>query len=93
MTAFDCTKLPGRLRAICEGRSGLPSEVEEQYRQAWAKEWPLDPPRFRLGDWLAWLIRVVTFGRMNETPGCGCQGRRERLNRWWDRLAARLTES
>ena len=37
---MDCTKLHGRMREICEGRSGLPPEMEEQYRQLWSGHKP-----------------------------------------------------
>ncbi len=44
---LDCTKLQGRLRQICEGTSGLPPEVEQQYRDLWEGNppKPIEPPR------------------------------------------------
>ncbi len=32
---IDCEKLTGRMKAICDGTSGLPPETEEAYRKLW----------------------------------------------------------
>lgn len=45
--------------------------------------------RSGLGDWLAWLIRFVTAGRLRQSAGCGCASRRGKLNRWWRRVNGR----
>lgn len=45
----------------------------------------MEPPRFKLGDWLARLIHRATFGRV--TPCTGCQSRAARLNAWGWRIA------
>jgi hypothetical protein len=92
MTVIDCAKLHGRMRAICEGTSGLAPEVEEQYRRLWAGNIPPDPPprRIRLGDWLASFIHAITFGRI--IPCVACNSRRARLNQWGFRVIDALAE-
>lgn len=41
------------------------------------------------GDVVADLIESVTFGMLKPSPGCGCDGRKEMLNRWWSWKASR----
>ena len=73
---MDCKKLHGRMRDICEGKSGLPPELEQQYRDLWESQ-----RTFGLGDLVEKIIRTLTFGRTKPTPGCGCERRKQRLNR------------
>ena len=42
-----------------------------------------------LGDFVASVIDKVTFGLIKPSPGCGCDGRREMLNRWWSWKSSR----
>lgn len=72
MTILDCSRLHGRFREICEGRSGLAPEVEEQYRQLWASESPVEQPRrVRLGDAVAWLLLKLARGDEERTKQIG----------------------
>jgi hypothetical protein len=47
----------------------------------------------RLGDWIARLIKLATFGLVTKTRQCGCSARQRQLNRWgqrfWDWLVRR----
>jgi hypothetical protein len=52
------------------------------------------PHYLPVGDWLASLIKLITFGKAKPKPGCGCQKRQEQLNEtgnrlagWWRRLS------
>ena len=70
---MDCTQLTGRMREICEGRSGLSPELEQKYRDKWARR-----QHFRLGDLAEKLIRMVGLGRKK----CeACLRRKQWLNR------------
>jgi len=40
--------------------------------------------RLRFGDWLAWIIKRVTFGRVK--PCTGCRTRAAAMNRWGWRI-------
>ena len=42
-----------------------------------------------LGDVVADVIQAVTFGLVKPSAGCGCEGRKEMLNRWWSWKASR----
>lgn len=42
-----------------------------------------------LGDVVADMIQAVTFGLVKPSAGCGCDGRKEMLNRWWSWKASR----
>lgn len=39
--------------------------------------------RTGLGDVVAKVIDVVTFGLIEKSPGCGCQNRQDWLNKFW----------
>lgn len=39
------------------------------------------PPRIGLGDVIAWMIRIATFGRIKPTPWCGCEAKKTWLNK------------
>lgn len=75
-TILDCNRFAvgTRRRAICDGTSGLPSDVEEQYRQRWAK------PR-GLGDTVKSLIDKYVPDCLKPKGDCGCKKRQELLNR------------
>lgn len=94
---YDCTKLDGRLRSICEGTSGLPDTGEGHTREAYVKMWKAYPETattmgvggpaqcwrwLGLGNVLAFWIRVATLGLLKPWPGCHCESRRATLNRW-----------
>lgn len=74
---MDCKKLHGRMRDICEGKSGLPAWKEEAYRELWSRGVP-----FGLGDLVDRIIRTLTFGLLTPWRGCGCKQRKAKWNRW-----------
>ena len=75
---IDCTRLSGRMREICEGKSGLPAEVEARYREKWAK----DQKPLGLGDTVRRLIDRWVPKWMKPKGKCGaCEKRREALNK------------
>lgn len=47
------------------------------------------PETVGLGDVVADVIQAVTFGLVKPSAGCGCEGRKEMLNRWWSWKASR----
>lgn len=80
---MSCEKYHGRMRDICEGKTHHSPEERAAYIALWEK-------KPGLGDAVAWVIRKLTFGRLKPTPDCGCGERKERLNRWWERLSNRI---
>jgi hypothetical protein len=42
-----------------------------------------------LGDVVASVIQTLTFGLVQPSPGCGCEERKQALNRWWNWKADR----
>ncbi len=44
MTDFDCSKLEGRARSICEGTSGLPETGPGNTREGYIALWTNSPP-------------------------------------------------
>lgn len=48
--------------------------------------------RTGLGDRVEAGLNAIGVGRVVKwvAPGCGCEGRRERLNRWWGRVVKRV---
>lgn len=81
---MNCRKYHGRMREICEGTSGHSAEDRAEYLRLWERS-----DRFALGDWVAKIIKAVSFGTLKGTAGCGCDKRRKWLNVWWDRLTNR----
>lgn len=41
---FDCSKLSGRMKSICDGTSGLPEFGPGNTREAYLKLWANEPP-------------------------------------------------
>jgi hypothetical protein len=39
--------------------------------------------KFGLGDIVAKAIKLFTFGRVKQTPKCGCKSRQQTLNELW----------
>jgi hypothetical protein len=76
--ATDCGGFTGRKLAICNGTSGLPEETRQAYLALWASQ-PI--PKRGFGDTVADFIKRATWGWLKPTPGCGCEKRRDWLNR------------
>jgi hypothetical protein len=45
--------------------------------------------RTGLGDVVEKVIDAVTFGLLPKSQGCGCEARKEFLNRWWSWKSAK----
>lgn len=74
-TVLDCNQFAGRKRAICEGTSGLPPDVEEKYRRNWAR------PR-GVGDTVkAFIDKWIPDCLKPKAEDCGCKKRQEWLNK------------
>jgi hypothetical protein len=48
-----------------------------------------DDGRTGLGDVVEKIIDTVTLGLLPKSDGCGCQERKELLNRWWSWKSAK----
>lgn len=66
--------LHGRKLEIWQGRSGLPVEREEAYRQLWLKMQaegkPVVPPA---REWIDQVQQCPQRVKLTEVSGCGCQ--------------------
>jgi|DEB19_MinimDraft_3_1074340.scaffolds.fasta_scaffold11812_5 hypothetical protein len=65
------------LRAECQM-----SELSEFLQQS-------DQQITGLGDVVASVIKTVTFGLVQPSSECGCEQRKEMLNRWWSWKSAK----
>ena len=74
---MDCTRFSGRKRLICEGKSGLPPDVEAAYRRRWEQQ-----PQ-GLGDTVYQVLSALGVHALWKkiNPDCGCEERRQALNR------------
>lgn len=73
---MDCTKLTGRLRDICEGKSGLPPEVEQQYRDLWAGNPPPAAPNLDCvyrGEHINWVECPTCQNKLVKLKVFACQ--------------------
>lgn len=92
----DCVCTPTSFPFVCQRHGGCLKtqhfhglcRSRADYFDLWERaEGPClnQPPPGRrpigLGDAVAWLIRIATFGRVKPWPGCGCAKRKAWLNR------------
>jgi hypothetical protein len=72
----------------------VPSSIPAHERETWAKAWlegkVREPTNFGLGDVVAGAAKAVG---VKPSPGCGCEKRREALNRATPKVVARLLDA
>ena len=90
MTTDECNGLTGRRLQICNGTSGLPEDVRRQYMDLWQSKRGRNAVETArgLGDWIAAGISTITFGMVHSTKDCGCEKRRQFLNKLGEGLAS-----
>jgi len=72
----------------------VPSSIPTHEREAWAKAWLAgevrEPVRFGLGDVVAGAAKAVGA---KPSPQCGCEKRRQALNRATPKIVARMLDA
>lgn len=73
---IDCSQLHGRMRAICDGTSGLPEETRQQYLALWEGKPPPQPQSLvciHRGEHIDWVDCPTCQGKSVRFKTFGCQ--------------------